>query len=200
MKTKELIFNQAIKLFALYGYQGTTIRMICKGVGITEGSLYNHYKGKEDLLAAILVRCDEVFVRDNPTVEDRIQLADSMCLAEFLHFLVDKYISTWENDKEYMGVWQVVNNEQYKNKDAGIIVMNETSRRIERLAATFDYMQQNKKMIPCDSFQVASLFIHSIRSQHLIYIMNQSYLASEECSTDGMFQTCKLVASLYEIK
>lgn len=199
MTTKELIFNQGVRLFALHGYQETTIRMICKEIGINEGSLYNHYKGKKELLNAIMNRCEEVFVQNNPEVVIREKLADTMSLAETLYYLVEKYISIWDNNQEHMDLWQVINNEQFRYKEAGMIIIRETKRRIERLTATFDQLQRNKKMLPCNSSEVAMVFIHAIRSQHLIYIMNKLHMPDEVHSTYEMIQTSKVFAEMYKI-
>jgi TetR/AcrR family fatty acid metabolism transcriptional regulator len=48
-----LIIEAATKLFAEQGYQQTTISEIAKSVGLAEGSIYDHFKGKEDLLLTI---------------------------------------------------------------------------------------------------------------------------------------------------
>lgn len=52
--TKEKIFEVAINLFSEKGYNGASIRDIAKEVGIKESSIYNHYKGKDAILQAIL--------------------------------------------------------------------------------------------------------------------------------------------------
>ena len=45
-----MLVRIAIDCFALHGYQGTTIDMIAKAAGVTKGSLYYHFRDKEDLL------------------------------------------------------------------------------------------------------------------------------------------------------
>lgn len=52
--TKEIIFEKAIELFSSKGYSGTSMRDLARNVGVKESSLYNHYKGKEAILQAIL--------------------------------------------------------------------------------------------------------------------------------------------------
>jgi AcrR family transcriptional regulator len=51
--TKEQILNAAIDLFSQKGYDAVSIRDIARAVGIRESSIYNHYKGKEDILDSI---------------------------------------------------------------------------------------------------------------------------------------------------
>ena len=52
--TKERILDAAIDLFAKWGYDNVSIREIAREVGIRESSIYNHYKGKEELMDTII--------------------------------------------------------------------------------------------------------------------------------------------------
>ncbi len=54
MTTKERILDEALTLFAEYGYDGTSVEEIACAVGIKAPSLYKHYKGKEDILNALI--------------------------------------------------------------------------------------------------------------------------------------------------
>jgi len=51
--TRARIIGAARTLFAEQGYQQTTIAEIAKMVGLSEGSIYEHFRGKEDLLLTI---------------------------------------------------------------------------------------------------------------------------------------------------
>jgi TetR/AcrR family fatty acid metabolism transcriptional regulator len=51
--TRTRIIKAATKLFAEQGYQQTTIAEIAREVGLAEGSIYEHFRGKEDLLLTI---------------------------------------------------------------------------------------------------------------------------------------------------
>jgi len=51
--TRMRIIDAATRLFAEQGYQQTTISEIAKVVGLAEGSIYDHFRGKEDLLLTI---------------------------------------------------------------------------------------------------------------------------------------------------
>ncbi len=54
MTTKERILDEALTLFSQNGYDGTSVEQIAEKVGIKAPSLYKHYKGKEDILNAII--------------------------------------------------------------------------------------------------------------------------------------------------
>ncbi len=65
MSTKERILDAALSLFAENGYNGTSVEQIAGIVGIKAPSLYKHFKGKEDILNALIdsaeVRYEEMF-------------------------------------------------------------------------------------------------------------------------------------------
>ncbi len=54
MSTKDRILNEALTLFAENGYDGTGVEQIAEKVGIKAPSIYKHFKGKEDILNAII--------------------------------------------------------------------------------------------------------------------------------------------------
>ena len=54
MSTKGRILDAALTLFAENGYDGTSVEQIANIVGIKAPSLYKHYKGKEDILNALI--------------------------------------------------------------------------------------------------------------------------------------------------
>jgi TetR/AcrR family fatty acid metabolism transcriptional regulator len=50
---KRQILNAAIKVFATKGYERATIANIAREAGVAEGSIYNYFKNKGDLLISI---------------------------------------------------------------------------------------------------------------------------------------------------
>ena len=54
MSTKDKILDEALTLFSENGYDGTSVEQIAEKVGIKAPSLYKHFKGKEDILNAII--------------------------------------------------------------------------------------------------------------------------------------------------
>ncbi len=50
---REALLDAAAAMFAAKGYDGTSIRDIAGAVGMLPGSLYYHFKSKEDLLLAV---------------------------------------------------------------------------------------------------------------------------------------------------
>ena len=65
MKTRRTeILECAAKLFREKGYQATSMRDIAKAVGIQGASLYNHLKGKQDLLEELLLFIANLFTKE----------------------------------------------------------------------------------------------------------------------------------------
>ena len=54
MTTRERILDETLTLFADNGYDGTSVEQIADKVGIKAPSLYNHFKGKEDILNTLI--------------------------------------------------------------------------------------------------------------------------------------------------
>lgn len=53
-KTKESIFESAIKVFSSNGYTGATMDEVVARAGVAKGSLYYHFKSKEELFMFII--------------------------------------------------------------------------------------------------------------------------------------------------
>lgn len=49
-ETKRIIFNTALQLFQIEGYDNTTVQTICTSCGIAKGTFYNYFKSKEDII------------------------------------------------------------------------------------------------------------------------------------------------------
>ena len=59
--TKERIRDVAINLFSQKGYNAVSIREIAKLVGISESTIYSHYKSKEDIMDTIIQFLKDLF-------------------------------------------------------------------------------------------------------------------------------------------
>lgn len=59
--TQNLIINKAEEVFLEKGYSKTTITLISKKAGVGYGTVYSHFKGKDDLLSKIIDKAMEGF-------------------------------------------------------------------------------------------------------------------------------------------
>lgn len=53
-KTKKVIFESAIKVFSRNGYTGATMDEIASNAGVAKGTLYYHFKSKEEIFKYII--------------------------------------------------------------------------------------------------------------------------------------------------
>jgi AcrR family transcriptional regulator len=79
--SKERILAQASRLFHEKGYAATSMREIAQAVGMEAASLYNHIKGKEDLLAEICTTVSQKYQENVLKVESSGQKAYDKLLA-----------------------------------------------------------------------------------------------------------------------
>ena len=56
---RNLILDAAIEVIAQHGFQRTSIKQIAKHAGVADGTIYNYFKNKEELLHAIVARLTE---------------------------------------------------------------------------------------------------------------------------------------------
>lgn len=57
--SRKRILESALTLFARFGYERTSVRMIAEAAGVSQGLMYNYFVSKEDLLRAIFQRSME---------------------------------------------------------------------------------------------------------------------------------------------
>lgn len=114
---KELIMVKAATLFATKGFQNTTIQDIAKAANISEASIYEHFKNKEDLLFSI----------PEQTFTDMLKSLESHMLGikgpenQFRKFIWH-FLSYMEDRKEFASlyIFEIWSNQKYydskKNK------------------------------------------------------------------------------------
>ncbi len=74
---KTLIMDAALEQFSNVGFHATTITRIARHAGISKGLMYNYFKSKEDLLAAILNRSfTEIYGTFNPDHDSKLTPAE----------------------------------------------------------------------------------------------------------------------------
>ena len=126
MTTKERIVEEALTLFSIKGYKGTSVKNIADAVGIKDASLYNHFKSKQEIFQAIVGLVNEqiqnlsldigIPQKYNAQQEEieafskQIDLGYFKLLAKktLTYFLTDPYISKF---------WRITHMERYQNEE-----------------------------------------------------------------------------------
>ena len=167
METKELILNKSLKLFSDKGYEGVSMRDIASEVGIKAASIYNHFKGKEDIFCSLLEEMSrryemmremtQIPVGDvNSVAKSYVGISEKNLLkiarSLFLYFLNDEFAAPFR---------RMVTIEQYRHSVAG-----ETFKKmfihdvLNYETYIFTYLVQQKEFVECNP-QVAALHFYS---------------------------------------
>ncbi|MBX2845053.1 MAG: TetR/AcrR family transcriptional regulator [Saprospiraceae bacterium] len=64
------IVKSALNIFLEKGYHNTSMADIANETGLLKGSLYHHFKGKEDLMKAVISSIHEWYKREIFTIKD----------------------------------------------------------------------------------------------------------------------------------
>lgn len=75
---KVLIKQAALKLFAIEGFQNTSISMIAHSAGISKGLIYNYFESKEALIKEIIYEGMDAFLNAFDTDKDGILTGDEL--------------------------------------------------------------------------------------------------------------------------
>lgn len=83
--TREQLLDAATRLFADRGYDGTSIEAVLREAGVSRGSLYHHFTGKEALFLAVLdavgARIDAGLAEAMRDAPDGVAALKAGCLA-----------------------------------------------------------------------------------------------------------------------
>ncbi len=92
MGAKE-IQEKAMFYFAEYGYERTSLALICEDIGIKKQSIYSHFKSKEDLFQIIL---DQVVKEEMDFITSFFGQKKEVLglLKEFIITIKDRFLST----------------------------------------------------------------------------------------------------------
>lgn len=63
-QVRSQIIGAAIQVISEKGFQKTTVRQIAQAAGIADGTIYNYFKNKDDILMAIVEQLTEAEVRE----------------------------------------------------------------------------------------------------------------------------------------
>ncbi len=126
MNTKDRILREALHLFSEKGFDAVSVRAIAKAVGIKESSLYNHFAGKDDILASVIseynARGDAFFSSMNLTGENMQFIVDKKTVgmyenmsAQQLMEMANQIFDFYFTDEINTQMRRMLTMEQYRN-------------------------------------------------------------------------------------
>ena len=108
---KEKILKDSTKAFKKMGRSGAPVDQIMKGIGLTSGALYSHFKGKADLFhSVVLFDLNELVIR----FEKEIFLDKEVGLKNIVNgYLSEKHI----NNPEYSCLFITLGSDLYRGSE-----------------------------------------------------------------------------------
>ncbi len=98
-ESRSLMMNAAIKIVEQYGFEGFTTKKWAAVCGVAEGSLYYHFKNKDDLLTQTYLMIDEEVVQLFKSVREQYDEVNSLeQVRDFLTAVWKKYYSYLLNE------------------------------------------------------------------------------------------------------
>lgn len=113
MSTKERILEEALTLFAERGYDGVGVDGIAESVGIKGPSVYKHFKGKEDILNALIDQAESHYDASFGSAEHIGTIPESR--EEFISMTM-KRISFTMKDPMIQKIRKLLVQEQFRNE------------------------------------------------------------------------------------
>ena len=141
MTTKEKILDEALTLFAEKGYDGTSMDLIAERVGIKGPSLYKHYKGKEEILNALIDAAEERYEEYFGSEKNIGKLPDNM--EEFVQVTMGKIAFTMR-DPMIRRIRMFLVQEQFRNDRLAEITTRHQLYGIQRMYARIIVAMMNE--------------------------------------------------------
>lgn len=105
MEQKQKLIEAALRQYALYGYDGATMRKIANEVGIKPASIYFFYKNKEELfIAAFQQLLNNHFNKMKEVMDENQDKHVSEIFIKLLHGIVDHHTGDREGTNAYISL------------------------------------------------------------------------------------------------
>ena len=135
---REEILATALRLFAEKGYNATSMRDLAGAVGLTEGALYKHFAGKQELFEASIERV--IGMRDQVMTQAlQFEIQDIRSVLVFLGTAVLRFLS--EGEGQYVFRVFVQDSHQITSTD-GVSVRERFAQGLTILMQVFDSAQR----------------------------------------------------------
>lgn len=157
MHTKDKILNEAMELFAEYGYKGASVRKIAAKVGIRESALYNHFVNKEEIFYTI---ASTIFTTPFSHNKDQSTITESAKSGKkFLsNFIVQYKLVTFDKKKERLFrilMIELLQNQQLRSN----FIKEYHEKNSKLLSGAFFIMMQEGLIRSSDPMLMANEFL-----------------------------------------
>lgn len=152
--TAELLKEAAIRLFAKYGYEGTTVRMIARQAGVTAGQITVNFGSKENLFDEIIKDiCKLTGEQFDPIIGQYTYLKqEGLFTKEIGWKLIEKIIDTqieFSLNLDHVDLVQIMNVHMFNDNVKGSAMLAQmTVNKIEdTLARLLQEVFENKRYL-----------------------------------------------------
>ncbi len=168
--TKEKIFETAIDLFALKGFDATSMREIAEVVGIKKASMYSHYKSKDEILEKIveypLARVMDIGQADVETEE----LIVTMGVDGFMELSGETMIR-WIEDPYMEKIFRIILIELYHDPQVKKLYLELWDAAYSFWESNFSIMMKHHLIKPSDPKILATEFISFFQNAFIDYFL-----------------------------
>lgn len=142
--TKDRVLDSALTQFAEKGYDGVGVDLIAENAGIKGPSLYKHFKGKEDILDALIEKAENYY-EENFGSEDHLGMIPSSM--DELITLSLKRIEFTLHDPMIKKVRRMLTLEQFRSKRIAALTTKYNIESVQGLYChVFQAMMDNGTM------------------------------------------------------
>ena len=92
--SRDKILQSAVQLFLEEGFEATSVNDICKHAGVSKGSFYHYFEGKDALLGSLSVLFDEKYEELRPRIDPEADAVETLVfLNRELFNMIDNSVS-----------------------------------------------------------------------------------------------------------
>jgi AcrR family transcriptional regulator len=183
---KTLIMDVALEHFSDVGFQATTINHIARHAGISKGLMYNYYKSKEELLAAIMNRSlSEIYLNFNPDRDSYLSTEDFELFIRKIFNLLRENRQFWKLLFRIMlqrGVYEKIFDKKSDSINISGIPLKEFSENMMLLMTDYFRRKQSTSGPEYDPVVEMLMFSNTVKGFALTFIF------SSEVYPEGYFE------------
>lgn len=158
--TKKKVFDSAIELFVLHGFDSVSLRDIAAKVGIRQSTIYNHFKSKQEILETIYSFYCHYYFKDRPAMEEMEIKLQSASLTEIIGAI------RYDFKEDYLQVMSDISKIVFQrigvDDSAKKIAKSLMDEGIKYVETVFDMGIDIGRFKPFDTHSMA-VFINSVR-------------------------------------
>ncbi|MBN2737713.1 MAG: TetR/AcrR family transcriptional regulator [Spirochaetales bacterium] len=148
-QTRQRLFEKALELFSEKGFEGASVRDICRAVGITPGGFYNHFDSKESLLEEVYHYYHKLLIAPAGNYNGQSDiLLESLGPVEYLKTMNRKFLISMTNPV-LKQLSKIIVQEQYRIPQAAEIAFKDRQKVVLAMEELFELMAL-KAMIKFD--------------------------------------------------